>query len=72
MQLYGKGMGGIHQQADILLAAELFQCVCVHPPLLPDAMIQGQFLPVATSGIVKGLSGLFQCFGRNTAFCSSS
>lgn len=72
MQLCGKGVCGVYQQPDVVLAAEVGQGSGIHAALQPDAVVQGHLLLVAAGGVVEGLSGLFQCFGRCPAFGSSS
>ena len=72
MQTFGKGMGGVDEQADLMFAAEQFHGSLVHSAIDAQTMLQAELLLTRLRAVVIRLASLFQHLSRLAALCGSA
>jgi hypothetical protein len=72
VELGGKRVGSIHQQTDVVLAAETFHFLRVHSSGDTDAVLALYLLPFSFGRVEVGLSGFIGNFHGGASFGGSS
>ena len=72
MQALGKWMGGIYEQANIMLATELLHCRFVHGSIDAYTKRQDKLLLTSLGAVEERFARLFQHFCSLAAFCGTA